>query len=115
MRMKKNTRRILLTVWVIMIFVLTGFPVLEVPEFNHFPLDKLYHFVVFFVMGALAVNLLNVRAYFLLGLGVVVLAECQQLFIPGRRFEALDMAAGAVALVVSHVVFKRMGERRDVQ
>ncbi|MBE0432503.1 hypothetical protein IBX73_03440 [candidate division WOR-3 bacterium] len=113
--MQKNTRRILLIVWIILIFALTGFPVLELPDVDHFPLDKLYHFVVFFIMGALAADLLKVRAYFLLGLGVVLLAECQQLIIPGRRFEPLDMVAGAVALVVSYILFKKMGERRDVQ
>lgn len=110
----KNTRRALLVVWIVVIFVLTGFPMLEVPEVDNVPIDKLYHFLVFFVMGLLGANLLDRRVFFLLGSGVVLLAECQQLFIPGRRFEWLDMIAGAAGFFVSFLVFRKRGERREL-
>lgn len=112
--MPKNTRRALLVVWIVVIFVLTGFPMLEAPDVDNVPIDKLYHFLVFFVMGLLGANLLDRRVFFLLGSGVVLLAECQQLIIPGRRFEWLDMIAGAAGFFVSFMVFRKRGERREL-
>ena len=73
--MKKNVRWGLLVLWIIVIFVLTGYPKLEVPEMKELPLDKIYHFVVFFILGFLAVRLLNVKGFFLLGIIVVLLGR----------------------------------------
>lgn len=85
---------------------------LEVPKVKDFPIDKLYHFVVFFIMGLLAARLLTAKGFFLLGIAVVLLAEFQQVFIPGRDFELMDMVAGAIGIVVSYFVFK--GRRVEV-
>jgi VanZ family protein len=112
--MKKRVRRVLLIVWIIVIFVLTGYPKLEVPEMTHFQLDKLYHFVVFFIMGFLASRLLSIRGFFILGFAVLLLAEFQQLFIPGRKFEVLDIVAGGVAVIVSYFVCRQRGVKPDV-
>jgi len=112
--MRKNIGWGLLVLWIIVIFVLTGYPKLEVPKMKDLPLDKLYHFVVFFIMGFLAVRLLHVKGFFLLGTIVVLLAEFQQLVIPGREFEVLDIFAGVLALIVSYFVCRQKGAKANV-
>jgi VanZ family protein len=112
--MKRKTRIIFLISWIIIIFVLTGYPTLETPKIKEFPIDKLYHFIIFFVLGALELGLLKTKHFFLLGCGVVVVAEVQQIFIPGREFEILDIAAGLLGLLVIFVLFKRRSTRYDV-
>lgn len=112
--MKRNVRRLLLMVWIVIIFVLTGFPMLEVPKVKDIPFDKFYHFIVFFVMGLLAVRLMSMKGFFLLGTVVVLLAEFQQLVIPGRDFELLDIVAGLFALVVSYFILKERRTRIHV-
>ena len=112
--MKKNVRWIMLIVWIVIIFVLTGYPRLEVPQLKEFPLDKLYHFVVFFVMGLLASKLMRARGFFILGIIVVSLAELQQLVIPGREFEPLDIGAGILALIVSYFAFRERGSTSEL-
>jgi len=112
--MKRSVRWSLLIVWIIVIFVLTGYPKLEVPKIKHLHLDKLYHFVVFFIMGFLASRLLSIRGFFALGFVVLFIAEFQQLFIPGREFEVSDILAGGVAVIVSYFVCRRKGVKANV-
>ena len=104
----------MLIVWIVVIFVLTGYPKLEAPKMKIYGIDKLYHFVVFFILGLIAIRLMSVKGYFLLGIGVVLLAEFQQLIIPGRDFEVLDILAGAIALIVSFFIFRHKGVRANV-
>jgi VanZ family protein len=112
--MKRNVRRGMLVLWIIIIFVLTGYPKLEVPKMKNLHLDKLYHFVVFFIMGFLAARLLSIRGFFMLGIIVLLLAEFQQLLIPGREFEIFDILAGGTGLVVSYFFCRQRGVRTDV-
>lgn len=105
--MNRTVRWILLIVWIVTIFVLTGYPKFDVPEIKDFPVDKIYHFAVFFVMGFIAARLMKATGFFLLGVIIVLLAECQQLIIPGRDFEASDMVAGVLALIVSYMIFRQ--------
>lgn len=112
--MKRNVRRVLLILWIIIIFALTGYPKLEVPKVKSMHLDKIYHFVAFFIMGFLAARLLSVRGFFMVGLAVLVLAEFQQLVIPGRLFELSDIAAGGVGLVISYFIFRQQGAKIHV-
>ncbi len=112
--MKRNVRRALLILWIVIIFVLTGFPMLEVPKLHEIPIDKLYHFIVFFVMGLLAARLLSVTGYIIVGMVVVLLAEFQQLVIPGRDFELMDIVAGIIALAVSFFIFREKVKEIDV-
>ena len=112
--MKRNVRRALLILWIVVIFVLTGYPKLEVPKMKNLHLDKLYHFVVFFILGFLASRLLSIRGFFMLGLIVLLLAEFQQLIIPGRQFELSDIAAGGIAIVVSYFICRQRGAKVHV-
>lgn len=104
--MKTNIKKILLVLWIIVIFVLTGYPTLEAPKINQFSVDKLFHFIVFFILGLFEMRLLKHRNFFLIGCSIVLLAEAQQLFIPGRDFEILDIFAGILGLVVVYFIFK---------
>lgn len=105
--MKRTVRWILLIVWILTIFVLTGYPKLSVPKIKDFPVDKIYHFAVFFIMGLMAARLMKTTSFFILGVAIVLLAECQQIIIPGRDFEVSDMVAGVLALIVSYLIFKQ--------
>ncbi len=104
----------MLIVWIVTILILTGYPKLDLPKVKEFPLDKLYHFIVFFIMGFIAVPLMKAKGFFLLGLFIVLLAECQQLLIPGRDFEMLDIVAGLLALIVTYFIFRRKRMESDV-
>ena len=105
--MKKNARVILLIFWIIVIFILTGYPSLRVPTLKHFPIDKLYHFVLFFILGLLEYRLLKTALFFTIGCSVVIIAEIQQLFISGREFEILDILFGIIGLIASYLIFHR--------
>lgn len=94
-------------VWIVVIFVLTGYPTLEPPTMTDFPIDKLYHLIIFLVLGFLQYRVLRTIYFFVVGIGTIVLAEVQQLIIPGREFEILDMFAGLLGLCIAFVVFKR--------
>jgi VanZ family protein len=98
---------LLLIVWIVVIFVLTGYPGLKTPRFKDFPVDKIYHFVAFFLLGILELRTVKTAMYFVLGTGVAVFAELQQLVIPGRDFEYLDIVAGLCGLVIVFVFSKR--------
>ncbi len=106
--MTKSVQRLLLILWIGIIFVLTGYPSLSVPEIDEFPADKIYHFVVFFILGLCEIRLLSRRDYFLLGCAIALIAEFQQIFIPGRDFELLDIIAGIGGLVVSYFTFRKL-------
>jgi VanZ family protein len=104
--MKNNVRIILLVFWIIVIFVLTGYPSLKTPKIEEFPVDKLYHFLIFFILGIFEYRLLKTYLFFLLGCSVVIIAELQQLLIPGRDFEMFDIFAGVIGLLIAYIVFK---------
>ncbi len=111
--MKKNTKVLLLIFWILIIFVLTGYPTLRVPTIKDLPIDKLYHFILFFVLGILEYRLLKTCLFFAIGCSVAFLAEFQQIFIPGRGFELLDIGFGLLGLLVSYMIFHRRSAIRN--
>jgi VanZ family protein len=102
--MKRGARFFLLVVWIAFIIFLTGYPLLPTPKIREFPVDKIAHFVLFFLFGLFARPLLKPLIYFLFGTALILVAEFQQLFIPGRTFEILDMMAGALGLIVYYII-----------
>ena len=112
-RVKKNARITLLIFWIIAIFILTGYPGLRVPTLKVFPIDKLYHFILFFVLGILEYRLLKTAVFFIIGCSVVILAEMQQILIPGRGFEILDILFGLIGLSLSFLIFHQRGLLRN--
>lgn len=112
--MKKGIQVTLLIFWVVVIFVVMAYPSLEAPPIRHFPEDKLYHFAIFFILGAFEYRLFQPWVFFLLGGSIIVAAEFAQLLSPGRYFELLDMLAGVCGLVASYVFFKIQNRQREV-
>lgn len=106
MTMKQSVNLLLLIVWITIIFMLTGFPSLESPKIKEFPIDKIEHFLLFFVYGLIAMRSLNIVAYFVSGILVIITAEVQQIFIPGRDFEIMDMFAGLVGLLTVGIIYR---------
>lgn len=103
----KNTVKIALLVsWIIVIFVLMGYPGLSTPHLDKYPMDKVYHFILFLVLGILEYRIVRTSYFFLIGITVVLVAELQQLIIPGRAFEFLDIIAGLVGLCFAYLLFR---------
>ncbi|MEO0126254.1 MAG: VanZ family protein [candidate division WOR-3 bacterium] len=105
--MKRSIDLLLLIIWIVVIFFLTGYPALETPKIKEFPIDKFYHFLLFFVYGLFGLKLLDTGIYFASGLIIVIVAEVQQIFIPGRDFELLDMVAGVIGLLCFYLIKRR--------
>ena len=97
---------IVLIVWIVVIFVATGYPGLETPRIKDVAIDKVYHFVAFLLLGILELRILRTSMFFLVGVSVVILAELQQLIIPGREFELLDIVAGLGGLLAVFIYSK---------
>lgn len=105
--MKHTTKIVIMVVWIVIIFVLTGYPALEPPTIKEFPIDKLYHLIIFFILGFLQFRVLKTTLFFIVGISIIALAEVQQLIIPGREFELLDMLAGLIGLCIAFAILKR--------
>ena len=71
------------------------------PFFDYIPLDKVGHFIMYFVLGALIIKAYP-RNQKVLFLGVIygALMEIFQYFIPYRSFELMDMLANASGIMI---------------
>ncbi|MEO0122641.1 MAG: VanZ family protein [candidate division WOR-3 bacterium] len=105
--MKRSIDLLLLIIWIVVIFFLTGYPSLEAPKIKEVPIDKFYHFLLFFIYGLFGLRVLDAGVYFLSGLILVITAEVQQIFVPGRDFEVLDMVAGVIGLLCFYLIKRR--------
>ena len=94
----------MLICWIIVIFVLTGYPALKTPHLDQYPVDKLYHFALFLILGVLEFRIMKTLYVFVLGVSVILVAELQQIFIPGRAFEVLDIIAGFTGLCAAYLI-----------
>lgn len=112
--MKKNVQILLLVFWIIIILIVMGYPSLEAPHIADAPIDKVYHFAVFFILGVLEYRLFHPRVFFLLGCMIVVIGEIEQLVSPGRSFELFDIAAGALGLLAAYLFLKMHGRYREI-
>jgi hypothetical protein len=112
--MKKGIQVSVLILWIVVIFVVMAYPSLEAPSIRHLPEDKLYHFAIFFVLGAFEYRIVQPWVFFLLGCSIIVAAEFAQVLSPGRHFELLDMLAGVFGLVASYVFFKIQDRQREL-
>lgn len=112
--MKKSVQIILLVFWIIVILIVMGYPSLDAPHITDAPIDKVYHFAVFFILGVLEYRLFHLRVFFLLGCMVIAIGEIVQLASPGRSFELFDMAAGALGLLAAYLFLKMHGRYREI-
>jgi len=104
--MNRRTRIIFLIFWIVFIFLLTGYPTIPVPTIKQFPVDKVAHALIFLIMGLIQRRLFRVRLYCLLGAAVVLVAEFQQLIIPGRTFEIGDILAGLFGIAIPLILVR---------
>ncbi len=102
--MKSTIRIALLICWIIVIFVLTGYPGLQTPHLDKYPIDKVYHFVLFLILGGLEFRIMKTLYFFAIGIPVILIAELQQILIPGRTFEVMDIIAGLVGLCFAYFI-----------
>lgn len=110
--MNRRIKWTVLIIWTAVVFVLTGYPALESPKIKEFPVDKVYHFIIFFILGLLAVRIFKLKRYLIFCGIAVILAEVQQIWIPGRDFELLDIVAGIIGFIVAYIVFLITQRRR---
>ncbi|UCC11663.1 MAG: VanZ family protein [candidate division WOR-3 bacterium] len=103
--MKTSIKIALLICWIIVIFVLTGYPALQTSHLDKYWIDKVYHFVLFLILGGLEFRIMKTLYFFTLGVSVILIAEFQQILIPGRTFELLDIIAGLVGLCFAYFIF----------
>jgi VanZ family protein len=101
---KPRVRAALLIVWIAIILFLTAYPSFPTPKIRSFPIDKVCHFFLFFLFGLFARPVLRPVKFFVIGIGLVIVAELQQLLIPGREFEIMDMVAGGIGLAAFFVL-----------
>lgn len=104
--MKHRDRFILFIVWVLVIFLLTGYPSIPMPRIEQFPADKIAHAAMFFILGLIQRRLFYIHSYCSIGALIVLIAEFQQLFIPGRTFEIGDIIAGLIGLTLPLILIR---------
>lgn len=104
--------------WSLVILFITLTPGDKLPEVGIFQIDKLVHFFVFGLLMFLSayglfrivkaanstMNVVTVGAIYSIGLGLLV--EVLQLFVPNRSFSVADVIANTIGTVIGYVVFK---------
>lgn len=68
-------------------------------------MDKLFHFIAGFILGAFAADIKHSWIGFLLGSLIIVVYELQQLIFHTGKPELLDILAGLIGLIISFFVF----------
>ncbi|MGB5872722.1 MAG: VanZ family protein [Bacteroidota bacterium] len=115
-------------VWALLIFSSSSIPSLAPTFPKDAPVDKLIHFVVFFVLAWLVYRALAHQSRFTLlqnnakiftiitGIAYGVFDEVHQLFVRGRTSELLDVtadAAGVIGFVLVAWLLERRGRSPD--
>ncbi len=104
-------------VWTLFILVLTLLPGRAIPNVGIFQIDKLVHIFFFSVLMVLLlyglqkinehriffVNLILIAIVYCIGLGIII--EILQLFVPGRDFSLLDIVADASGTGLGYLIF----------
>ena len=101
-------------IWGIIIFSLTSYPKLKIPDIGFNATDKLAHFGVYFIFGFLVIRAyvkgVEVRLSFLiksviLTVSLAFIDELHQLFIPGRHGDISDFLADLFGILLAQVIF----------
>ncbi len=110
--MKPRHYLILSLVWLAVIWVLSSLPAEEIPEVNIFGVDKIAHFGVYLIWGALThiylykkgLNKKLRNVLVLLMFFLAALDEYHQRWIPGRDVSVYDLFANWAGLIASFLV-----------
>lgn len=104
--------------WSLVILFITLTPGDKLPEVGIFQVDKLVHFFVFGLLMFLSsyglfrvfqernstTNAVTVSAVYSIGLGLLV--EVLQLFVPNRSFSVADVIANTIGAGIGYLVFR---------
>lgn len=112
----RKVRIVLAVFWTVVVIVLLSYPSNSIPDFDIKikGLDKLIHFILFFIAGLVWANAINnnyndtkIFLYiFALGLVLSVMTELvQSLQIIGRTFELLDIIANLLGISFGVKIF----------
>lgn len=96
--------------WGIIIIILSSIPYLEAPSIGIKREDLVAHFVVYFIFGILLlrvvkINYKNIIISILFAIIFGVINELNQIWIPRRSFELLDIISNTLGVLAS-VIFK---------
>jgi VanZ family protein len=112
-------------VWSLVILVITLTPGERLPEVGFFQVDKLVHFIVFGLLVFLtlygsskavalkqgSINPILISLVYSIGLGILV--EILQLFVPGRSFSLVDILANTIGTILGYYAF-RYAKRKSI-
>ncbi|MBN2000723.1 VanZ family protein [candidate division KSB1 bacterium] len=101
--------------WGCFILAVTSYPKIEIPDIGFDAVDKLAHFVVYFIFGYLLIRSFTegeglklstgIKKTSLIGIGFAMFDEFHQLFIPGRAAEFLDLLADILGIILAQLAF----------
>ncbi|HOT95758.1 MAG TPA: VanZ family protein [bacterium] len=102
------------------ILTLTSLPDLKPPSLGLRLEDKIYHLLVYGILGVLIVRArvrgrpafegADLRALFRIGIPLACLDELHQAFIPGRFCDGFDALADLLGLLLAALVWRIFGE-----
>lgn len=106
--------------WGLLIFLLTSLPTLKPPPLGLRIDDKIYHFVVYAVLGLLIARTrirgqsghtgAGITRMLLYGAPLAVVDELHQAFIPGRFCDGLDLLADLLGLLLTALILAIAGD-----
>lgn len=106
--------------WVLMTLILLWSPTVDTPSTAAWHMDLLVHMGLFWVLGgwswpASPGGRVNLIRWALLTVGIAVLGESGQLYIPGRSFQFLDLWINAAGIAAGgwwfHSLSRTLGRR----
>ena len=108
-------------IWAALIFVASSIPDISTPSFGFKMVDKIIHFIIFFILGVLIsygfgkgrINSVNI---FWISIGITILYgifdEFHQFFVPGRHMDAFDVLADALGAATASGLYSLKLKRR---
>ena len=107
--------------WGLFIFALTSLPKLTPPSLGFELEDKVYHFIVYTVLGLLIARATvqggreslrsGIRRMLWISIPLSFIDEVHQAFIPGRFCDGLDALADILGLLLVAIIFVLWGSR----
>jgi VanZ family protein len=107
-------------IWLCLIWVVSTLPADVLPRIDALKIDKLEHFVVYFILGMLVA--VNYRKGFFVGLtrpgvylALIILAcfdESHQYFCINRVVSVFDLSANILGISASYFILKIMSKRK---
>lgn len=106
---------IFVILWTILILILSLVPHLEAPSIGVKREDLIAHFFMYFILGISLLRTVNQNfknIFYIIFFGILfgIFNEINQIWIPGRRFEFLDILSNSSGIILS-IFFKNFFKR----